>query len=253
VSRRARLGLFVVAGSGLLAVLVIGLTRLPAFGHFHGVYGLLVSRIEPAKRHATDIVTALNFDLRAFDTLGEEFILFASVSGVALLLRRLRDENEVARSSGVEDHQFAGASDALRSTSLLLIPLLISLGAYVVLHGQLTPGGGFQGGIVLAAGPLAILLAGRYLALKGIAPQWALEALDALGAASYALIGLGGLIFAGVYLKNFLPLGTQGQLLSGGMMPLNSLAVGIEVTGAFLLTWTEFLDQDLLVQRGGEA
>jgi multicomponent Na+:H+ antiporter subunit B len=256
VSRRARLGLFAAAGPGLLAVLLIGLHGLPAFGHFHGVYGSLVSRIEPRVRHATDIVTALNFDIRAFDTLGEEFILFASVAGVALLLRRLRDEDEVTRASGIEDAlrvRFAGASDSLRVVSLILIPLLVSLGGYVVLHGALTPGGGFQGGVVVAAGPLAILLAGRYLALRGFAPNWALEAIEALGAAAYALIGLGGLIFAGVYLKNFLPLGTQGTLLSAGMMPLNSLAVGIEVTGAFLLTWTEFLDQDLLVQRRGQA
>jgi multicomponent Na+:H+ antiporter subunit B len=243
--------LFAVAGSGLLAVLVIGLHGLPPFG----AYGLLVSRIEPAARHATDIVTALNFDLRAFDTLGEEFILFASVAGVALLLRHLRDEDEVEGSGGIEDARtrgrFAGASEALRVASLVLIPLLVSLGAYIVLHGQLTPGGGFQGGVVLAAGPLAILLAGRYLALKRMAPDWALEALEAIGAASYALIGLGGLIFAGVYLKNFLPLGTQGHLLSAGMMPLNSLAVGVEVAGAFLLTWTEFLDQNLLVEGRG--
>ena len=97
---------------------------------------------------------------------------------------------------------------------------------------------------------LVILLAGRYLALKRVAPHWALEALDSLGATAYALIGLGGLIFASVYLQNYLPLGTPGHLLSAGMMPLNSIAVGLEVTGAFLLTWTEFLDQDLLVGRG---
>jgi multicomponent Na+:H+ antiporter subunit B len=251
VSRRVRLVLFACAGPGLLAVLVIGLRGLPDFGDFHGAYGLLVDRFEPSLRHATDIVTALNFDLRAFDTLGEEFILFASVAGVALLLRHLRDvDEEVDRRRTLEDHSFAGASDSLRLMSLILIPLLVSLGVYLVLHGALTPGGGFQAGVVCAAGPLSILLAGRYLALKRAAPEWALEAVDSLGAAAYTLIGLGGLIFAGIYLKNFLPLGSSGHLLSAGMMPLNSIAVGIEVTGAFLLTWTEFLDQDLLVERG---
>ncbi|HEX3975208.1 MAG TPA: MnhB domain-containing protein [Solirubrobacteraceae bacterium] len=249
MSRRGRLLLFACAGPGLLAVLLIGLHGLPAFGDFHGAYGLLVDRIEPGERHATDIVTALNFDLRAFDTLGEEFILFASVSGVALLLRHLRDD-DAEPSRSLSDHQFAGASDALRVLSLILIPLLVSLGVYLALHGALTPGGGFQAGVVLAAGPLVILLAGRYLALKRVAPRWALEALESAGATAYALIGLGGLIFASVYLENYLPLGTSGHLLSAGMMPLNSIAVGLEVTGAFLLTWTEFLDQDLLVERG---
>ena len=250
MSRRLRLLLFACAGPGLLAVLLVGLHGLPAFGDFHGAYGLLVDHVEPGQRHATDIVTALNFDLRAFDTLGEEFILFASVSAVALLLRHLRDENEdVDSSRSVANHRFAGASDALRVLSLVLIPLLVSLGVYLALHGALTPGGGFQAGVVLAAGPLVILLAGRYLALKRVAPGWMVEAGDAAGAVAYGLIGLGGLIFAGVYLKNFLPLGTSGHLLSAGMMPLNSIAVGLEVTGAFLLTWTEFLEQDLLVAR----
>jgi multicomponent Na+:H+ antiporter subunit B len=250
VSRRFRIGLFALAGPGLAAVLLIGMHGLPAFGHLHAVTGLLIDRIEPHLRRATDIVTGLNFDLRAYDTLGEEFILFASVTGVALLLRHLRNEDESQEDvRGIEEHRFGGASPALRLTGLVLIPMMIALGAYVVLHGALTPGGGFQGGIVLAAGPLAILLAGRYLALKRAAPDWALESLESFGATAYTLIGVGGLIFAGVFLKNFLPLGTPAKLLSGGMMPLNSIAVGLEVTGAFLLTWTEFFDQALLVAR----
>jgi multicomponent Na+:H+ antiporter subunit B len=249
MTRRARLFLFALGGPGLLVVLLFGLHGLPAFGHYHSIYGLLIDRIELPQRHATDLVTALNFDIRAFDTLGEEFILFASVAGVAVLLRHLRDEEEAEQSRGIEDHRFAGASPALQLISLMLIVLLLALGSYLVVHGQLTPGGGFQGGVVLAAGALAILLAGRYLALKHIAPEWALEAVESIGASGYALIGLGGLIFASIYLKNFLPSGIPGKLLSSGMMPLNSLAVGVEVTGAFLLIWTEFLDQALIVER----
>jgi multicomponent Na+:H+ antiporter subunit B len=248
VSRRVRLGLFTVSGTGLLAVLLIGLHGLPAFGHYHGIYGLVVNKVEPGLRHATDIVTALNFDIRAFDTLGEEFILFASVVGVAVLLRHLRDDDSGPAPTGPEDHRFEGASDSLQLLSLILIPLIVALGAYIVLHGQLTPGGGFQGGVVLAAGPMAILLAGRYLGMKRVAPEWALESLDSIGAAGYALVGLGGLVFAGVFMKNFLPFGAQGKLLSAGTMPINSLAVGLEVTGAFLLTWSEFLDQALVVR-----
>jgi multicomponent Na+:H+ antiporter subunit B len=253
MSRRARLLMFGVAGPGLAAVMLIGMHGMPAFGHYHGVYGLLISKIEVPERHATDLVTALNFDIRAFDTLGEEFMLFASVAGVSLLLRRLRDEREATRARGIEDHSFAGASAGLQLASLFLIPLLIALGCYVVIHGALTPGGGFQGGIVLAAGPLAILLAGRYFAMKRVATEWMLEASEALGAAGYALMGVAGLILASVYMKNFLPLGTPGMLLSAGMMPINSVVVGLEVTGAFLVTWTEFLDQDLIVQRGQQT
>jgi multicomponent Na+:H+ antiporter subunit B len=253
VSRRVRLGLFLVSGCGLAAVLVIGFTGLPAFGNAHELYGTLLNRTELKLRHATDIVTALNFDIRAFDTLGEEFILFASVSGVALLLRQLRGEHAGEEPQGIQDHRFAGASDGVKLLSLLVIPLVVAFGAYLVFHGQLTPGGGFQGGVVLAAGPLAILLAGRYLSMKRVAPKRLAERADAVGASAYVLIGLGGLIFTGVYLKNFLPFGESGKLLSAGIMPLNSVAVGLEVTGAFLMTWTEFLDQTMIAPPSGTA
>jgi multicomponent Na+:H+ antiporter subunit B len=253
VSSRARLALFAVAGPGLGVVLVVGLGGLPAFGDYHGIYGLLLDRIEPQLRHATDIVTALNFDIRAFDTLGEEFILFTSVAGVALLLRHLRDESGRERATGLEGHSFAGPSALLQTTALVLVPLLVTLGCYVVVHGQLTPGGGFQGGVVLAAGPMAVLLGGRYLFVKRIAPGWAIEALESLGAVGYTLMGIAGLILAGVFFKNFLPLGQSGKLLSAGMIPINSVAVGLEVTGAFLLTWTEFLDQALISSDAGGA
>jgi multicomponent Na+:H+ antiporter subunit B len=246
MSRRARLWLFALAGPGLAAVLVIGFRGLPAFGDYHGVYGMVVNGVELSARHATDMVTALNFDLRAFDTLGEEYILFASVLGVTLLLRVMRDEDEEYAEA---ERRVYGSSDAVRALSLILIPLLLALGVYLVIHGALTPGGGFQGGIVLAAAPLSILLAGRYIELKALAPDWAVEAVETIGAAGYALMGIGGLVFASVYFQNFLPLGTPGLLLSAGMMPLNSIAVGLEVTGAFLAVWTVFLDQALLIRR----
>jgi multicomponent Na+:H+ antiporter subunit B len=252
MTRPVRLCLFAGAACVLAAVLLIGFHALPHFGHAHELYGAVTNRTEPTLRHATDIVTALNFDIRAFDTLGEEFILFASVAGVALLLRHLRDEREQPQlTPGIEEHRFAGASDGLKLASLLLIPLFVAFGAYFVFHGQLTPGGGFQGGVVLAAGPIAILLAGRYLSMKRVAPRRLLESADAIGAAGYALVGLGGLVFAGVFLRNFLPLGSPGHLLSSGIMPLNSIAVGLEVAGAFLLIWTEFLDQTMIGPPSG--
>jgi len=253
VSRRGRLILFGVSAIPLAVVLIFGLAGLPAFGDYHGVYGEVLDGLGVTERHATDLVTALNFDIRGFDTLGEEFILFGSVLGIVLILRNLGDEAEHARQEEADEHHFAGASEALRAASLGLIPALIALGIYFVVHGALTPGGGFQGGVVLAAGPLAVFLAGRYLRMKVVAPQPFVEASDAVGAAGYGLIGLGGLIFVGVFFKNFLPFGIPGHLLSAGTIPLASVAVGLEVTGAFLVGWTEFLDQAILVRDGDNS
>jgi multicomponent Na+:H+ antiporter subunit B len=251
VTRTARLSLFGVGAVGLAVVLVYGLAGLPAFGHYQGVYGRVLDGIGVTERHATDLVTALNFDFRGFDTFGEEFILFASVLGVVLILREMRGENKRPSEQEAKEHTFAGASEALRALALGLIPGLTVLGVYIVVHGQITPGGGFQGGVVLAAGPLAVFLAGRYLRMKALAPQTLVEIGDALGAAGYGLVGLSGLVFVGVFFKNFLPQGIPGHLLSAGQIDVASVAVGLEVTGAFLVAWSEFFDQALIVRGPG--
>jgi hypothetical protein len=62
------------------------------------------------------------------------------------------------------------------------------------------------------------------------------------------MIGFGGLIGTGVFLRNFISSGGTG-LLTGGMIPLANLSVGLEVTGALLLVVTELLDQRLLRPR----
>jgi multicomponent Na+:H+ antiporter subunit B len=241
VSRTARLLLFGVGAVGFGVVLVVGLASLPAFGNYHGVYG-----------HATDLVTALNFDFRAFDTLGEEFILFASVLGVVLILRQLRGERERPNQEEADEHQLAGASDALRALALVLVPSLLAIGVYIVVHGQITPGGGFQGGVILATGPLAVFLAGRYVRMRILAPHTVVEIGDAIGAVGYGLVGLGGLVFVGIFFKNFLPLGIPRHLLSAGQIDVVSAAVGLEVSGAFLVAWSEFLDQAILVRGSAD-
>jgi multicomponent Na+:H+ antiporter subunit B len=248
LSRTGRLVLFGVAAAGFGVVLVYGLAGLPAFGHYHGVYGRVLTGIGVTERHATDLVTALNFDIRGFDTLGEEFILFGSVLGIAVILRQLREESKRPSTHEAGRHQFSGASEALRAFGLVLVPVMLALGVYIVVHGQITPGGGFQGGVILAAGPFAVFVAGRYLRMQLIAPHAVVELGDAAGAAGYALVGLGGLVFVGVFFKNFLPLGIPGHLLSGGQIDVASIAVGLEVAGAFLVAFTEFLDQAILVK-----
>ena len=249
MSSRGRLFLFVPSAAGLLFLLIDGLRLLPAFGHYPGPYGYVLNGVAVAQRHATNLVTAVNFDYRAFDTLGEEFILFTATTGVVLMLRHMRGETDPP--TPATSRRDAGASDALRALALAFVATTIVTGGYVVAHGALTPGGGFQGGVVLACGAFLVFLAGEVIAMKRVAPETLLEFADAAGAAGFALLGLGGLIFSGVFFENFLELGKPGSLNSAGTMVLVSVSIGLEVAGAFLLVWTEFLDQTLLVRSDG--
>jgi multicomponent Na+:H+ antiporter subunit B len=249
VSERARLRMFGVGAVGLAALLAWGLSGLPTFGGFNGAYALLLNHVVVAQRHATDAVTAVNFDYRALDTLGEEFILFTSVVGLAVLLREQRSERERPPAQVSREHRFQGSSYALRALTLMLVGPLVVLALYVDSHGALTPGGGFQGGVIGAATLLMVFLGGGYLTMRRLSPHALVELAESSGAAAYGLIGLGGLVFAGVFFQNFLGFGTPGELLSAGTIPLSSMAVGLEVTGAFVLLWSEFLDQALIVRH----
>lgn len=248
MSERARIRMFLVGAAGLAALLAWGFSGLPAFGAFNGATALLINHVVVSQLHATDAVTAVNFDYRALDTLGEEFILFTSVVGLAVLLREQRSERERPPEQASKEHRFQGSSYALRALTLVLVGPLVVLALYVDSHGALTPGGGFQGGVIGAAMLLMVFLGGGYLMMRRLSPHALVELAESTGAAAYALIGLGGVVFAGVFFKNFLGLGTPGDVLSAGTIPLSSMAVGLEVTGAFVLLWSEFLDQALIVR-----
>ena len=91
--RRRKL-LFLIAGAGVLGYLVWGMLGLSPFGRYPGPYGDLVNAMAFNERHVLNVVTSVIFDYRGFDTLGEEFILFACVTGVTLLLRHEGEDQE---------------------------------------------------------------------------------------------------------------------------------------------------------------
>jgi multicomponent Na+:H+ antiporter subunit B len=239
--------------AGLLGLLVWGMTGLPDSGSSQGAVAHTIARVAVPERKATNVVTSITLDYRGFDTLGEEMILFTAALGLVMLLREQRDEHveEPDDDEESQERRPPPTSDALRVLSLALVGPTVLVGLYIVAHGALTPGGGFQGGVILATSALLVYLAGKYLVMRDLTPIPALELGEAAGAAGFALIGLGGLIASAVYLDNFIPLGTPKSILSGGTIPFLYIAIGCEVAGAFLLTFLEFLDQTLRVRGGG--
>lgn len=215
-------------------------SNLPPWGEYRGPYGDVIARLTVYERHATDVVNAINYDYRAFDTLGEEFILFTAVLGVAMLLRR--DEKAPVKPAGkVADTQRLSA--AVRLTTLPAVLTTVVFGLYIGLHGQLTPGGGFQAGVILATAPMLIYLSENTEAFRRITSHAAAEIIEAVGAGGYALIGLAALIVGAPLLTNFLPLGTTGDVFSSGTIALISATVGVEVTCSFLMVMYAYLEE----------
>lgn len=248
MSRGARRAVL-LAGLALLGGMVVwGMTGLPSFGDFHGRYGQILAASTVNERHATNAVVVITFDYRGVDTLVEELILFIAAVGVALLLRSEREEEEKAAEEAARTTE-PHTSESLRWVGGGLVAPLALLGTYIVTHGGLSPGGGFQGGVILMAAVLIVLLTGRYAIAVGLRGETWVEALEALGAAGFVLLGLGGLIAGGALLQNFLPKGPIGLLTSGGTIPVANASVGLEVAGALLVVAAELVEPRRLVRR----
>jgi multicomponent Na+:H+ antiporter subunit B len=243
MSRTARLWLFAVSAAGLAALLLWGVAGLPDFGHYVGPYGYVLNAVAVNERHVTNVVTATTFDYRGFDTLGEEFILFSAALGVALLLRDVRE--------GEERPQVGVLNEAVRLVGVALVPVLLVIGLFIVAHGMITPGGGFQGGVVLAAAFALVWLAGEYRAFRRLTPPHGVDLVKGTGAGSYVVVGIAALLLGHAFLRNIGPLGTAGTLASGGSMLVLNLATALEVSAAFVLIFTEFIEELAARRLGG--
>lgn len=243
MNRHSRQTFFLVSAAALALVFGWGYAGLPRFGQVTSVYAEIVNTITVPQRHITDVVTAVNFDIRGFDTLGEEFILFTSVMGIALLMRRTKDEPAGDHEDRAQRRNVPAPSDAVRVIALLLIAPTILFGWYIVAHGQVTPGGGFQGGVILSSAPLLLYLCGSYPKFRGAAAPRLVEIVEAVGAAGYIVVGGASVALGGLFLENLLPLGKTGTLTSGGIVPFINLGVGLEVSGGFVLVLIVYLEE----------
>lgn len=254
MNRKGRTVFFLISAAAFAGLYLWGLKGLPPMGHYRGPYGDVLNRVATYERHVTDIVTAVNFDYRGFDTLGEEFILFMSVVGGMVLLRRQREEQEQESNGGDKspERDAPTPSDAVRVLTLGLVGPLVVFGLYIVAHGQLTPGGGFQGGVILATAPLLVYLAGDLKKFKQITSHTLVEVAEAAGTGAFLAIGFAGLILGGTYLRNVAALGKTGMINSGGTIALISLATGLEVAAGFVLLLYAFLEQTLEIRLRGQ-
>ncbi|RLF49335.1 MAG: sodium:proton antiporter [Thermoplasmata archaeon] len=136
-------------------------------------------------------------------------------------------------------------SKIVRTVSNLLYFFILIFGFYIVMHGHLTPGGGFQGGAVLASAIALIIVAHGIEKAKKFYSEFSLTSCESLGLVLFISLAFLGIFMTFFY--NFLSPGAQpaipifstepplgpnlGNLNTGGVIPLMNIAVGIEVIG----------------------
>ena len=199
-------------------------TELSRLGHYYVDKG-------PEELGAPNLVTAVVVTYRGLDTLGEVTVLFISAAGVGLMLRRTRrkdDDEDLEQGDRAEETagKHKPASEIVETATELLLPMVILFGIYVFLNGHLSPGGGFQGGAIIASGTMFLLLA---LPESHIS-RLMIAIIESLSGFSYVVVGVLGVIMAGGFLDNrIMDLGTYGSLFSAGAIPLIYVFVGLKV------------------------
>jgi len=184
----------------------------------------------PQEIGAPNLVTAVVVTYRGLDTLGEVTVLFISAAGVGLLLRRSRRKQDDEQINGEQQEEnivaSKPASEIVETATQLLLPMIILFGIYVFMNGHLSPGGGFQGGAIIASGTMFLLLALPESHLSRLM----IAITESLSGFSYVVVGVLGVILAGGFLDNrFMDLGTYGDLFSAGAIPLIYTFVGLKV------------------------
>jgi multicomponent Na+:H+ antiporter subunit B len=236
--------MFLPALAGLAALLVWAYTGIPSFGNYRGPYGYVVNRIATPLRHMDNAVNATTYDIRGIDTMGEEFILFAAVIGVVLLLRDDEDRpDEIGDDIG---------GDLVRVFGTLAVGVTVLVGLWLVAFGFVTPGGGFQGGVAISSGALLVYLAAGYREWSAFGNETVLDPIKAIGGGGYVVIGLAALIGGLPFLTNFFSRGVTGTIWSGGSAGFVNWSAGIEVAAALVILFSEFLETYLVPIAGGE-
>ena len=178
----------------------------------------------PIELGAPNIVTGILITYRGFDTLGEVAVLFMVAASVGLLLKG--ESTEAAAETDDDSSPRREPGEIVRTGMQVLLPMILTFGAYVIVNGHLSAGGGFQGGAIVASGVMLMLLARPGAALNVAA----LSVVESFAGVIYVFIGILGLVLAGGFLDpRFLPRGEFGAFFSAGAIPLISALLGVKV------------------------
>ncbi len=211
----------------ILAVALMALVFLGVIGDYVELQALrplarhYVTEV-PAQLGAPNVVTGILISWRGFDTLGEVAVLFMVAASIGLLLKK--DSAGGAAAGGRDARPPAG--EIVTTGAMVLLPLIFTFGAYVIVNGHLSAGGGFQGGAIVASGVMLMLVANPSATLNTAL----LGVIESAAGVLYVCLGVLGLVLAGGFLDpRFLPKGQFGAFISAGAIPLISALLGVKV------------------------
>ena len=195
---------------------------------------------------AVNIVSGMILDYRAFDTFGESCVLFVATICVTIMLRidgrgGAGDDEETEKSKkafGIRESAFAKLDNRnyependtiLRKSALIVFPIIMVFGVYVILNGHISPGGGFSGGAILGAGFVLFLSAFGFNRTERFMNANTVRIITLVALLVYCLSKCYSFFTGANHLESGIPLGTPGAILSSGLILVLNICVGMVV------------------------
>ncbi|OGC39216.1 hypothetical protein A2Y85_03400 [candidate division WOR-3 bacterium RBG_13_43_14] len=123
-----------------------------------------------------------------------------------------------------------GMSLIVKSITNVVIGFIFIYGIYIILHGHLTPGGGFAGGVILAGAFILRIIAFGADAKGEDRSSLTASVFESVGGLLFLGVALAGMAITGIFFLNFLPKGVPLALSSAGIIPICNIAIGIKVS-----------------------
>ena len=220
----------ILSGVDIVSTLLACLFYLPRFGAVNKnptLNDIYHEYIENGidKTGATNFVSGMILDYRAFDTLGESFVLFTAVNCVLILLQEVKDSKKK------EDEKYQPINDPLLKFGCsLAVPLIFLFGVYVILNGSISPGGGFSGGAIMGAGLIIYSIAFGFENSSKFFKDKTFKAVSSIALLTYCASKTYSFLTGALEVESVIPLGVPGTILSGGLIFILNVAVGLVVT-----------------------
>lgn len=227
----------------LVVMLLAAVSDLPPSGHAENPANNEVAQryIEKGLEEtgAVNIVTGMILDYRAFDTLGESHVLFIATCTVLILLRR--DGKKEQEEGQDNDRLYEPKNDViLQTVARVLVPPILLFGIYIILAGHLGPGGGFSGGAVIGAGLILYLNAFGFAKTERFFTAKTYRRMSFCALACYSIAKSYSFYTGANHIESVVPLGTPGAILSGGLILVLNICVGVVVAGTMYTFYVMF-------------
>lgn len=181
--------------------------------------------------HTENVITGIILNYRGYDTMGEVTVIFCALAAVLAVLGREKRGKIYAYA----DRSKVPSSVIVKTMVAFLVPFIVLFSIYTILHGEISPGGGFQGGAIVGGSMIIFTtIFGLYESSQRI-PQKLRAPLEGSAVVTFFIVGILGMVGGGNFLTYAWPNIAESLQPSVVLWLTIIVEIGIGLGGAMVL------------------